>query len=87
MQVHAEANASLLRTLNMRFSCQLSDMGCTSGNGVMQSSYLASCVRSLIMSTSGESGTRDHVHKAYGRGTGLKGTSAKQDRALGFTKP
>lgn len=53
----------------------------------MQSSYLASFVRSSIISTSGESGTRDHVHKAYGLGTGVKGTSAKQDRALGFTKP
>ncbi len=52
----------------------------------MLSRYLASCVRSSIISTSGESGTRDHVHKAYGRGTGVKGTSAKQDMALGFTK-
>ncbi|KAA6422741.1 MAG: hypothetical protein FRX49_07276 [Trebouxia sp. A1-2] len=41
-----------------------------------QISYLASCVRSSIMSTSGESGTRVHVHKAYGRAVGVKGTSA-----------
>ncbi len=43
----------------------------------VQNSYLASCVRSSIIRTSGESGTRDQVHKLYGRGTGSKGTSAE----------
>jgi hypothetical protein len=87
MEVHAEAIASPMHNRNMKLSCQTFDGGIFRWNWVMQSSYLASCVRSSIISTSGESGTRDHVHKAYGRETGVKGTSAKQDRAFGFTKP
>lgn len=73
--------------------CVLQDCICTltsnvhwSASGVCRAAtWHPSRVRSSIMSTSGESGTRDHVHKVYGLLIAENGSSANQNIAASMT--